>query len=143
MPMKSAVIHNKTILLINDDEDDCLFFSKALEAISDHIVLKCEQDVDHMLETINTSKPSLIFIDYFMPKRCGIDLLRQIKNHPEYKPIPVIMWSTSLLLNNVVEAYREGVQAFVQKPSTYQQLVHELSVILKQYGILSQPTNIY
>jgi CheY-like chemotaxis protein len=141
--MKSAVIHNKTILLIDDDTDDCLFFSKALEAISDHIVLKCEQDVDHMLETVGTSKPSLIFMDYYMPKRCGIDLLRQIKNHPEYKPIPVIMWSTSLLLNYIVEAYREGAEAFIQKPGTYQQLVHELSAILKKYGISGQPTSIY
>ena len=131
----------KSILLIEDDADDCLFFSKALEAISDHIVLHCEQDADHILKTKSISKPSLIFIDYYMPKRCGIDLLKQIRNHPVYNHIPVIMWSTSLMLNNVEEAYREGAQAFIQKPNTYRQLVDELSAIFMQYGISFQPAH--
>jgi CheY-like chemotaxis protein len=139
----SKLIAMESILLIDDDADDCLFFRKALAAVSNYIVLCWKQDVDHLLETIDSSKPCLIFIDYYMPKRCGIDLLKQIKNHPVYNQIPVIIWSTSLLPNNVIEAYREGAQAFIQKPCTCQQLVQELSAILKQHGIWSQPINIY
>ncbi|MCU7552122.1 response regulator [Chitinophagaceae bacterium LB-8] len=131
----------KSILLIDDDADDCLFFSKALEIISDYIVLYCEQDADHILKTQGSYKPSLIFIDYYMPKICGIDLLKQIKKHPGYNHIPVIMWSTSLLLNNVEEAYREGAQAFIQKPCTYRQFIIEIGAILAQYGISFQPAH--
>jgi DNA-binding NtrC family response regulator len=136
--LKPKLIAMERILLIDDDADDCMFFSKALEALSGHIVLYCEQDVDNLPEAINTSKPSLIFIDFYMPKRCGIDLLRQIKIHPDYNQVPVIMWSTSLLSNNVIEAYREGAQAFIQKPCTYRQFVIELSTILTQNGITFQ-----
>ena len=132
----SKLIAMKRILLIDDDVDDCLFFKKALEAVSNCIVLNWKQDVDHLFEAIDTYRPFLIIIDYYMPKRCGIDLLVQIKGHPDYNHIPVIMWSTSLLPDNVIGAYREGAQAFVQKPCTYQQLVQELSTILEQNGVL-------
>ena len=139
----SKLIAMKRILLIDDDADDGLFFKRALEAVSNSIVLNWKQDVDHLFEAIDTCRPFLIIIDYYMPKRSGLDLLKQIKIHPDYNHIPVIMWSTSLLPNNVIEAYREGAQAFLQKPCTYQQLVHELSTILEQSGILFPPTSIY
>lgn len=96
------------ILLIDDDADDCMFLNHGLAMVSDHITMKCKLDVDHLFEAINLSKPSLIFIDYYMPKRSGLDCLRQIKSHSENKHIPVIMWSTSHMRNQVVAAYREG-----------------------------------
>jgi DNA-binding NtrC family response regulator len=125
----------ESILLIDDDADDCLFFKKALAAVSNSIVLYWKQDVDHLLEAIDTYRPFLIIIDYYMPKRCGIDLLGQIKGHPDYKHVPVVMWSTSLLPNNVIEAYREGAQTFVQKPCCYTDLMAELRGILKKCKI--------
>lgn len=70
-----------------------------------------------------------------LPKRSGLELLRQIKGHSDYKYIPVLMWSTSLMPNNVIAAYREGAQAFIQKPSCFKQLVQELRVVLKQQNI--------
>jgi DNA-binding NtrC family response regulator len=130
--MKPAFNYTKTILLIDDDEDDCLFLRQALAAVSDNIALIYKQDTDHFLEAINASNPSLIFIDLHLPKRSGLDLLRQIKSHPDHQHIPVIMWSTSLMLNKVMAAYREGAQAFVQKPYCYTDLVAELSEILKK-----------
>lgn len=122
----------KSILLIDDDEDDYLFFKKALAAVSNYIVLYWNQDVDHLFETIDTCRPFLIIIDYYMPKRSGLDLLGQIKGHRDHQHIPIVMWSTSLMLNHVMAAYREGAQGFVQKPCCYTDLVAELSGILKK-----------
>jgi CheY-like chemotaxis protein len=137
--MRTTVNHTKTILLIDDDEDDCLFLSHALAAVSNNITLSCLHDVNNLfetlLETIDVNKPSLIFIDFYMPKRNGLDLLRLIKKHPDYKHIPVVMWSTSCIRSNVAAAYREGAQAFVQKPSSFNQFVQELRAILKQQSI--------
>jgi DNA-binding NtrC family response regulator len=128
--MKPAFNHTKTILLIDDDEDDYMLLGKALAALSNHIALICKQETDHLLEAIHDSNPSLIFIELYLPKRSGLDLLRQIKSHPDHKNIPVVIWSTSLMLNYVMSAYREGALAFVQKPYCLTDLVDELSEIL-------------
>jgi DNA-binding NtrC family response regulator len=130
--MKATVNHLKTILLIDDDADDALFLGHALTKMPGNITLSCKQNVDHLFETIDACRPFLILIDYHMPKKSGLDLLSQIKSHPDYKHIPVVIWSTSSFNKDVVAAYKKGVQAFVQKPCSYIDLVAELSEILNQ-----------
>jgi DNA-binding NtrC family response regulator len=132
--MQATVNHIKTILLIDDDEDDCLLLSQALAAVSNNVALKCTQSTDHLLETIGRNQPSLIIIDLYMPKKHGLDLLRQIKNHPEYNDIPVVMWSTSSPSKNIM-AETQGVQHFFQKPHCYKELKRGLKSILLQNGI--------
>ena len=134
----SEAIQMRNILLIDDDEDDCLFLSNALAAVSDRLSLSCTQSTDQLLETINRNQPALIFIDYYLPKKNGLDCLRQIKNHPDYKDIPVVMWSTSSMNKDVVAAQREGAQSYVQKPTYYKELVNEVKAILMQNGIVLQ-----
>jgi CheY-like chemotaxis protein len=109
--LKTPIFNNDSILLI--DDDDSLFLSQALETLSSNFSLTCIYDVDHLFEVIEKHNPSIIFIDYQMPKRSGLDCLRKIKNNSDYKGIPVVMWSTSLMPNNLMAAYREGAQAFV------------------------------
>ncbi len=136
-PMEAAINAKKNILLIDDDEDDCLFLSHALAAISNNVNLSCTHTIDHLFEAISCIQPSLIFIDYYMPKRNGLDLVKQIKNHSEFKDIPVVMWSTSSVSKNVM-AKTQGVQHFFQKPCCYKELVAELKAILLQNGIKFQ-----
>lgn len=138
--MKPSASLNRTILLIDDDEDDCLFLSRALAAITDGITLRCTQSADHLLESIDCNKPCLIFIDFYLPKRSGLDLLRRIKNHPGYKDIPIVMWSTSSMHSNVIAAIHEGACAFLEKPCRYTDLVVELKSILLQNFIEIQHT---
>jgi DNA-binding NtrC family response regulator len=132
--MKPAVGHTKTILLIDDDEDDFLFLSQALAAVSESFVLNCTQSTDHLFDTIDRYRPVLIFIDFYLPKRSGLDLLRQIKNHPKYNHIPVVMWSTSAVPADVMIEIK-GTQHFFQKPCSYKELVVALREILLKNGI--------
>jgi DNA-binding NtrC family response regulator len=138
--MKPATNLNRTILLIDDDEDDCLFLSQALAAITNSITLHCTQSADHLLESIDCNKPCLIFIDFYLPKKGGLDLLRRIKNHPGYKDIPIVMWSTSYMHSNVTAAMYEGAFTFLEKPCCYTDLVVELKSILLQNYIDVQHT---
>lgn len=130
--MKPRINHKVSILLIDDDEDDFLFLHQALAALSTNFNLSCIQDVDHLFEVIDIHKPFFIFIDFYLPKRSGLDCLRQIKRHPNYKHIPVVIWSTSRILNQVETACKEGAHAFIEKPNSYKQLVYELSAIFLQ-----------
>jgi len=51
-----------------------------------------------------------------MPKLSGIEVLREIKQHPELKKIPVVILTSSSLENDIVTAYNLGVNAYVVKP---------------------------
>jgi DNA-binding NtrC family response regulator len=132
--MKQEIGPIRNILLIDDDEDDCLFFSLALEAISSTITLNCTQDVDQVLKAIERHKPSLIFLDYHLPKRNGLDCLQQIKSHPRYQNIPVVMWSTTCLQGKALEASIERAYHFFEKPCSKKDLIEALRTILLHHG---------
>jgi DNA-binding NtrC family response regulator len=133
--MKPSINYKKTILLIDDDEDDCFLLCQALAVISDGISLSCTQNTDQLLETIECNKPSLIFIDLHLPKKSGFDCLKQIKSHLDFKDIPVIIWSTSSVTRNAIGADAQELPLFFQKPSCYKELIKELRTILLQNGI--------
>lgn len=128
-------VNRINILLVDDDVDDHLFLNKALAAVSNSIKLSSAQDADTFFEKIEINQPSLVFLDFHLPKRNGLDLLKQIKNHPNYKHIPVVMWSTCNFLNNVVASYREGAQSYFVKPAGFKELVAGVKGILLQNGI--------
>ena len=44
-----------------------------------------------MLEALKTEKPELIVLDIMLPGKDGVDVLKEIRNNPETRKIPVIM----------------------------------------------------
>jgi CheY-like chemotaxis protein len=120
------------ILLIDDDEDDCYIFKLAMAEICPHTIVHCIQDREKLLEVIGSSKPSLIFIDFYLPIENGISCLQQIKSHPVYKDLPVVMWSSSCYSRNVAACYNSGAQLYIEKPCSKKSLVEKLKMILEE-----------
>jgi CheY-like chemotaxis protein len=76
----------------------------------------------------------LIFLDYHLPKRNGLDCLQQIKSHPRYQNIPVVMWSTTCLQGKALEASIERAYHFFEKPCSKKDLIEALRTILLHHG---------
>jgi DNA-binding NarL/FixJ family response regulator len=117
------------ILLIDDDEDDCYIFKLAMSEISPHAIVHCCQNSDQLMEKIESINPSLIFIDFYLPRKSGISCLQQIKSHAAYKDIPVIMWSSGCYTSNVAACYHSGAQLYMEKPSSKRSLVEQLKLL--------------
>jgi CheY-like chemotaxis protein len=49
--------------------------------------------------------------------------LKEIKNHPELRQIPVIIFTTAYSPDDVVQAYALGANSFISKPVTFDELV--------------------
>jgi two-component system response regulator len=60
----------------------------------------------------------LIILDFKMPLRTGLDVLRWLREHPLLRTLPVIMFSSSAHRRDIEHAYMLGVNAFVVKPSS-------------------------
>lgn len=64
-------------------------------------------------------KPSLIILDFNMPKKDGREALEEIKKTSAYKSIPVIVLTTSQANSDIDQAYQLGANSFIQKPFKY------------------------
>jgi CheY-like chemotaxis protein len=118
-----------TILLIDDDEDDYHFFREAVTAVSPCTSIIWLPYSCDLLKSMEVIQPSLIFMDFNMPGMNGPDCVRQLKAHPEFNLVPVVMWSTSSIVRNVKEAYDAGIELFLEKPWCIKVLAAELKNI--------------
>jgi len=112
------------VLLIDDDEDDLEMFSSGLE--NKDIKVKTFDSSTKALFYLtlmsgNRELPSLIIMDYNMPKKNGKQVLSLIKNNGDTKDIPVVIYSTNmhdLLRKQLSDA---GALDCFSKPWTYQE----------------------
>jgi len=87
------------ILLIDDDEDDLEMFSSGLKKKGIQVkTFASSTDALFYLSLMsgNMDLPSLIIMDYSMPKKNGHQVLSQLKNNADTKDIPVVIHSTGM-----------------------------------------------
>jgi len=107
--------HNKFILLIDDDSDDCELFQEASEVVDSSIKCNTINSVAKALDFLKKTRtlPDFIFLDMNMPVMNGKECLRLLKSDKRLKNIPVIIYSTSVVNQDLKEL---GAEFFEQKP---------------------------
>jgi CheY-like chemotaxis protein len=60
--------------------------------------------------------PRVVLLDLKLPKVSGLEVLQQMRSNPHTRRIPVVMFTSSNVERDVVDAYRSGVNSYVQKP---------------------------
>jgi two-component system response regulator len=129
-----------TILLVEDDSNDEELGRLALEANS----IKCElvvahdgpEALDYLWARGNYARaagtlPKVVLLDLKLPKLSGVEVLRQIRNHPRTRHLPVVVFTSSKEESDLLDCYRLGANAYVQKPIDFA----EFSAALQQIGI--------
>lgn len=81
------------------------------------------------LEKLKTDKFLLIVSDWNMPNMMGIDFLKAVRAHPEYKSIPFLMVTAEAQKENIIEAAKAGVSNYIIKPFTVDSLQEKLEKI--------------
>src|SRR4051812_15803213 len=107
----------KSVLLIDDDPDELVFFREAVADISlDYECLTSTDGEETLQQLIQEEiKPNFIFLDLIMPRMNGIDLLRQIKKIPHLSQIPVIIYTSSQYVNYLAQCLESGAFSVAHK----------------------------
>lgn len=127
------------ILLADDDMDDCLLIKDAFEenniSKSINMVHNGEDLLNYLAhnEPYNDKEkyplPDLILLDLNMPKIDGREALKQIKDDPVLKQIPVIILSTSSSPEDISDTYANGANSFITKPLSFNSMVKVMDSI--------------
>ncbi len=62
------------------------------------------------------SWPTMILLDLKLPKVDGLEVLRQIKSHPQLRSIPIVVLTTSGEDSDIQKAYSLGANSYIVKP---------------------------
>ena len=122
-----------TILLADDDEDDRLLAKEALEESRMANDLRTVNDGVELIEYLNregqfadpsqSPTPGLILLDLNMPRIDGREALKTIKSSERLRRIPVVVLTTSKSEEDVYRTYDLGVNSFITKPVSFEELV--------------------
>ena len=128
--MQNELIH---ILLADDDEDDRLFFKDAFEEIKIKTAVHTVNDGVELMDYLNQTGivlPHVLFLDLNMPRKNGMECLKEIKQIDRLKDIAVVIYSTSSSEENIEETFVNGANVYINKPSDFDILKKVLSEII-------------
>jgi CheY-like chemotaxis protein len=80
-----------------------------------------------------------VLLDIKMPKVDGIEVLRQIKSHPQLRVVPVVMLTSSREEQDLVASYQLGVNAYVVKPVDFHDLVDAVGKVGLFWAAVNEP----
>ena len=98
-----------------------------LEQYPDLEVVGEAEDGQQAVELIKSHKPDIAILDIRMPKVDGVEVLKQLKSHPEWKNMPVIMLTTTDDPREIHKCYNLGCSCYVTKPVDYQKFSEMLT----------------
>jgi CheY-like chemotaxis protein len=104
-----------TVMVIDDSPVLLSQFRNWVSALG-YAVKTC-QDAKEAIKTITKVKPSIIFIDINMPDVSGFELVKQIRQQPALKDIPLAILTGEEKLSNKWRAQWSGCE-FLSKPLT-------------------------
>lgn len=132
------------ILMADDDADDRMLTKEALEESRVLNDLRFVQDGEELMDYLKNRgsyadkdawpRPGLILLDLNMPKKDGREALKEIKDDPELRRIPVVVMTTSQAEEDIFRSYDLGASSFITKPVTFDRLV-ELMKTLGNYWV--------
>ncbi|MBL8160289.1 response regulator [Candidatus Saccharibacteria bacterium] len=131
------------ILMADDDDDDFLLTQKALKQ-SKLLNTLCrvkdgEELLDYLLERGKyeggspCGRPGVILLDLNMPRKDGREALKEIKSNPDLQDIPVVVFTTSKAEEDIYRTYKLGVNSFITKPVTFDNLIQVMQTLGKYW----------
>ncbi len=137
------------ILLVENDSSDAELTIHTLRknnlANSVHVVEDGEEALDFLFcrrryeDRSILDRPRVILLDLKLPKVEGLDVLRALKNERATRAIPVVILTSSREPKDLIEGYRLGASAYVQKPVDFDQFRQTIREIGLFWIILNQP----
>jgi CheY-like chemotaxis protein len=124
---------HKTVLLIDDDEDDQHIFKDAIKEVYSGIeCVMADNGRDAFLQLEKSSTlPSMIFLDLNMPVMNGFEFLDRIRNNDRFKNIPVVIYTTSDNPLDKKNTLAAGAVLFFTKTADFKLLKLKLTEILE------------
>ena len=117
-----------TVLYVEDEENDVFFMQEAFR----------KEGLGHALRTVGNGReainylagnaayadrgrhplPSVVLLDLNLPLISGFDVLRWLRERPEFRNMPVVIFSSSSRDEDKAKARELGAQEYVEKPKS-------------------------
>ena len=139
----------KIILLVEDNPDDVDLTLRAFKQnkISNKVVVARDgtEALEYLMGTgIYADRdvkdlPVVVLLDLKLPKVDGLEVLKQIRSNEITKLLPVVILTSSIEENDIINGYRLGANSYVRKPVDFTQFVDAIKLLGLYWLIWNEP----
>lgn len=132
------------ILMAEDDPDDRVLLEEAFKDIPFPVDLRFVEDGEDLMSYLHRRghyadaalfpRPTIILLDLNMPRKDGRQALVEIKTDPDLRQIPVIVWTTSDLDEDIERCREAGADTYLTKPMSYNGLLDTVEDLCRRWG---------
>lgn len=135
--------NNNPILLVEDNPVDLDLTLRAFAAKKLSNPILVARDGEEALKFFEKWEkgeqvPVVILLDLNMPKINGLEVLKKIKSHPEFRTIPVVILTTSAESSDVRTAYQLGANSYIVKPVDFEKFLEVATQIDLYWRVLNR-----
>lgn len=117
------------LVLVVEDNGAVLSYLQSL--LNHHYRVAVAGDGVEGLEKAKSLKPDLILSDQIMPRKNGLDLLREIRKIPELRLTPVIFLTARMGSQARIESFDAGADDYISKPFDEGELLARVKNLLR------------
>lgn len=139
----------QSILIVEDEEAHAELTRRAIRKSGNasriDVVHDGEEALDYLFNRgkyankIDFPTPGLILLDIKLPGIDGIEVLKQVKQHPILKRTPVIMLTTSKREEDIAASYNHYANSYLTKPVGFKEFEAKVKEIDRYWMGLNQP----
>jgi CheY-like chemotaxis protein len=139
---------SKGVLIAEDEDNDFLLMERAFAKNSEKVPVTRARDGVEVISYLTGADgfedrrqfplPGVLLLDLKMPRKGGFEVLEWIRNHPAFKPMIVIILSSSAQDKDVTNAYRLGANSYLTKPNDYAGLFELVNALVEYWLRWSQ-----
>ncbi len=123
----------KTILLVEDNPDDVELTIRAFEKANLKNPIVVVGDGSEAIDYLYCEgkyagrdaalMPAVILLDLKLPKIDGLDVLKEIRSKPSTKLLPVVILTSSLEEQDLINSYLTGANSYIRKPVDFNKFI--------------------
>ena len=127
----------KNILIIEDDQVVANVYRNKL-AVEGYKV-EVAGDGESGLRIMRTFQPQIIILDLMLPGISGVDVIKEIRNEPDFAKIPIVVFSNTYMTNLIQDAWRAGANKCLSKAScTPKDVIEVVRLTIGDSGAMKQ-----
>lgn len=124
-------VGSKPKILLVDDEVDYLTLLK-LKLVSEGFDVDTADNAEEALLHIARAKPDMVLSDVIMPGTDGLEMLRRLREKPEYADLPVVFLSGRDDNSVKIQALHLGAEDYMLKPVDFVLLAAKIRNVIRR-----------